>query len=192
MIAAESIISTHAYYKKQKQVRLNFLRIDVPKNPHGFTPFSSASLYRKIQTSIPCEMLAKSRLAILLSIYSKSSVGNVTVTYGLFRTMQDVTLRKQINNCNVDNSNAGLNLAGTSKHGKQHTKSESSEERIVCEEPSPGRDGHERTQHTYYGTSDHGMVAGSDGAGTSSDGTGIPTGFGSCAQHPRLLKGVRE
>ena len=64
---------------------VQFLRIGFPKIPHGLSPLSSASLYLKTHTSIPCARLANSLDSTFFSRYSRSSGGIVTVMYGFLR-----------------------------------------------------------------------------------------------------------
>ena len=70
-------------------------------NPRGLSPFSSASLYLKTQSSTPCERLANSLDSTLDSRYEISSGGNATVSdfLRIVRDMQEKSLELIINIC---------------------------------------------------------------------------------------------
>ena len=178
-------------YEKNEACEVEFLRSDVPEIPHSLSPLSSDCLYRRTQTSIPCDISLKSRLSILLSRYSKSSGGNVTVTYGLFLTMQDITLHEEINSCNVGINNARQYLAGTSKHEQNGPTSEcyGNETRTVCPQPDSGRDGYAGEQDPYTGQNNDRVVAGPAGERTQGHGTSVSGGIGRHQVHPFILSG---
>jgi hypothetical protein len=104
---------------------VEFLRIESPKNPQGFSPLSSASLYRSTQTSTPCAILAKSRLSTLSLTYSIISGGKVIVIDTRLRAMHIDNVQKVLNTCNVNMSNAHVQCAGDSTYDQINTKSES-------------------------------------------------------------------
>lgn len=71
--------------RNNEALEVQFLWIGFPKIPHGLSPLSSASLYLKTHTSIPCAKLANSLDSTFFSRYSRRSGGIVTVMYGLRR-----------------------------------------------------------------------------------------------------------
>ena len=108
--------------KTNEAVRVQFFRIGVPKIPYGLSPFSSASLYLRTQTSMPWAMLAKSRLSIFSLRYSTISGGKVTVNDTLCLPMLCIMLQTDLNNCNCNYSNATESVAeGTPNVEKQPT-----------------------------------------------------------------------
>lgn len=108
--------------KNNEAVGVQFFRIGVPKCPYGLSPLSSASLYLRTQTSIPCAMLAKSRFSTFSLRYSTISGGKVTVNDTLCLPMQLNKLQTVLNNCNCNQSNATYSVAeGTPNVEKQPT-----------------------------------------------------------------------
>ena len=110
---------------------VEFLRSDAPKNLHGLSLRSSDSLYRRMQSSTPCAMLAKSRDSTFSSRYSRSSGGRETVS-DFFLIALDIEVKRlwllinSLKNVTLTSSNL---LEGASKHEQKQPISGSSAER---------------------------------------------------------------
>ncbi len=86
-------------------------------NSQGLSPLSSACLYLRMQSSTPCDILAKSLDSTFFSRYSINSGGNVTVMYG-FRAIYDKILQCLINSRNVVSYSVRQNLTGVPQHDR--------------------------------------------------------------------------
>lgn len=82
---------------KNEAREVQFLRSSSPKNPQGLSPFFSASMYLKTQSSTPCAIDANSLAFTFFSRYSMISGDKVTVNdFFLTLSMQESFLRKII------------------------------------------------------------------------------------------------
>ncbi len=106
---------------------VQFLRSDSPKITHGLSPLSSASLYLRTHTSIPCAISLKSLLSTLSLRYLYISGGKVTVNEILLRAMQRIKLHTVLNMCNSNMYIAHSKCAGLSKYDRNQPISASYE-----------------------------------------------------------------
>lgn len=114
--------------KKNEAPEVKFLGSSSPRNLQGLSPFSSASLYLRMHSSTPCDILANSRDFTFSSRYSMISGGNVTVMYGLRFAIQDKILQKLINTAMTDSYSVRQNLTGELQNDRNNQLSESSED----------------------------------------------------------------
>ena len=83
--------------KNNEALEVQFLRSSSPKNPQGLSPFFSASMYLKTQSSTPCAIDANSLDFTFFSRYSMISGDKVTVNdFFLTLSIQESFLRNII------------------------------------------------------------------------------------------------
>lgn len=110
--------------KNNEASGVQLFRIGVPKNPHGLSRFSSASLYLKTQSSTPCAILANSLDSTFFCRYSSISGGRVTVNDIFFLGIQDLFLHIPLNIILANSFLARIILAGTPKHDTKNSYSD--------------------------------------------------------------------
>ncbi len=103
-----------------------FLRFSTPKNTHGLSPLSSASLYLKTQSSTPCAIDANSLDLTFFSRYSMISGDNVTVSDFFFiLSIQGTFLSNIIYTCINDSYSTRIIRVGVLEYEEIKADSES-------------------------------------------------------------------
>jgi len=118
-------------FTTNEAVGVQFFKIATPKKSPWPHSFSSASLYRRTQTSTPCAILENSRDSTFFSRYSSSSKGNATVN-DFLRDVLDIGSKcfKLIINNLKHIASISCNLhEGVATHEAKQTTSERAESR---------------------------------------------------------------
>ena len=130
---------------------LKFSRLSVLKDAQGLSPRSSASLYRRTQSSTPCAMLANSLDSTFISKYSIIAGGSVILSDCFLRlgATHSRLAQLSINKPNHDNSIAPIISAGLTRNERNTPISASYGRKIGngADDKLPGKSMLRREQH---------------------------------------------